>query len=731
MAENKKPRLPLEAKEKFESYAQRIKAIEDAEDRAIEEEVLKRMFKTAEESYAMPEGGAGWRVVQNILGPLDWLGGIARVAVGEPLVFGKELARGEASLEKAGQAFDRVTDAVIPFGDLAPSSDVYLEKLGVGEGDLGRLSRSKLLPEAIRPHRGSMFDISGRGALGLGLDIASSGMLSSLGRTSAKDLAAKSMPRAVPGTTAAQYTEQLADLLKPKGGMDKARDYAKSVGEFFMNPSAVVGKKLYDYGLREANEATENVAKRPFGDTLLESGSTAFTQKGIKKDVKQILADRTNEINAIQNPSAKKLAEQLSMFDNPQGVPAMEMPTTTRGEVFGPVFNSTQIQQALRTPGRTAPTQQAIAQMEQRLRDTALLDDGPNSLAARWKDQNARAQAGVTPRSPDADVLADGPDLNPMGEPLPAGQPLYKEPADSVKKVYKIPSQQVGRAEGRWNQVDSELPRLRRELVTPAQPARRVQELRPDGTPYYREIPAQEAVYKDVPYLEPYTERVWQEGEPLMSEPKIGALHNQQTVAPEYYYPDILDFADPSWSPAELRRLAQSMQGIADDAGVYGQPSTFFHPSMQNQTAINANKIEGWLANQAAKRARGYEMQNLDAFSPGAGGNVWRMYKDQASLREGAPYLSRAFTEDGKRSASTGLTNAMSRTSLSGRALGLLDGTGDAASRGLGQYLMSPAQRYLIGPGVKSGINNKIYNDENNDPKRNPWGYMNKIREGK
>lgn len=731
MANAKKPRLPLEAKEKFETLAQRIQGIQDAEEREIEQEVLARMFKTADQLYEMPTvGGAGWNIVKNLLAPFDYVGGIARTLPLEAALTAKEVAGGTMTVPKAKQAVDRVASAVLPFGELAPPAEPYLEKLGMGEG--GRLSRSDILPRAVRPEYGSTFDVTGRGALGLGIEVASGGGASALLGKSGKQLAMKSMPRAVPGTTASQYTEQLANLLTPKSNMEKAKEFARGVGEFITNPSSKIGKSLYDFGLREANEATEAVTKRPFGDTLLESGSKAFTAKGIRKDVKNILGERTAQINAIQNPPAQKLAEQLSMFDNPQGVPSLDMPTTTRGEIFGPVFNSPQIQQALRTPGRTAPTQQAVSQMEQRLRDTALLDDGPNSLAARWKDQNARAQAGVTPRAPDADILADGPDLNPMGEALPAGRPLYKEPSSAVQSVHKVPPQQVGRTEGRWDIVDRPVPRVRREVVQEAEPARVVQEYRPDGSPYLRHIPAKPAQYRDVPDLEHSTvDRTWIEGEPIMSQPKLGAIHKEQTVAPEYFYPDILDYADPSWGPAELRRLAQSMQGIADDAGVYGQPSTFFHPSVQNQTAVNANKIEGWIANQAAKRARGYEMQNLDTFSPGAGGNVWRMYKDQASLREGAPYLSRTFTEDGKRAASTGLTNAMGRTSLTGRALGMLDGTGDATARGLGQYLMSPAQRYLIGPAAKSGMVNKIYDDEYNDPKRNPWGVIKKYSEGK
>ena len=69
--------------------------------------------------------------------------------------------------------------------------------------------------------------------------------------------------------------------------------------------------------------------------------------------------------------------------------------------------------------------------------------------------------------------------------------------------------------------------------------------------------------------------------------------------------------------------------------------------------------------------------------------------------------------------------------SLIRESISSLDGTGDASARALGQLLMSPAQRYLGGPAMRSGMINEIYNQEYNDPKRNPWGAVKKYGEGK
>lgn len=724
-----KPLLPLKWKQQMRDAALEIRAMPPGPEKDEMVRDYQGAFAEVEKIYRVPPGSVS-QFVTNAAAPFDYLAGLGRTAVGE-------LALLLSGKENAG-AGDRIASAVLPFGELATPSSAYMEKLGTSE--MGRLSnlRNKV-PEAVQnwlPEYDSPYDITGRGAVGFGLDMLSGIGVNKLAGRTAQEMAAASRPKGTgPNPTAAELASELRGMNEAAKRPPTIPERAAAAGQYtkdlLTNPGARVGKTLWDWRMAEPNAATDEVLKRPFGDVLLEGNPRGVTTKGLQGDVKRILRERTDEINAIEQPQAKKLAEQLSLYDDPMNAPGLEMPTTLRSEVFGPVFQSPQINKNLDTIGRTRPTQMAKDQLEQRIRDTAMHDSGPNSLRRKWEEHNALARSGQQPTAPDADPLAHGPDINSAGEALPAGELLHGDKVAMTDKVWKNPSVFMGRGEGRWQTEMKDLPRLRRELVKEAQPARRELRVREDGTPYFEEIPATEAEYRDVPYFEPWEEKTWIEGDPIMSQPSLGATQTPRKPAPYEVVPDILDFADPSYQPHELRRMAQSLQGLADDMGIYGQPSTFFHPSVRNQNAASANKIEGWMANEAAKRARGFEMQNLDKFSPGAGGNVWQKYSDQSSLREGAPFLTRDFTVDGKRSASTGMKQALRGTSWTGMAANALGDSADTLKTGLARYLMSPAQRYLTGPATRAYMLNSAYQRDYNDPKRNPWGIAVKTGRGK
>ena len=739
--QNKKASLPYVIRKGMEDHAKKIGEMQDGEAKEFQKMMLAEGFRTAADEYEMPEGGAVSRTIKNLLAPFDYVGGIARTAVGESLLLPKNIAEGMTP-EKARQAKDRISSAVLPFGELAPPTSLYLEKLGMGEG--GRLSNAEWLPDMIQPNRDSWADITGRGALGLLGDVLlTPGAAVSQG---GKELAKRSLPLAAPGKTAAQYTEELAQLIKPKDTLEKAKEFSKSVGRFFMNPQGETGKALYDFGLREANDAAASPLRkghtRPFSDALLENGSTSFRAKGIRQDVQNILEDTTKQANLVKRPPAAKLAEQLSLYDGPFQGQTMGMPTTSRDEIFNPVLNSQQVLDALETTGQTGPTQAALARLRQMMQDTAeyVPPGNENSQLRRFVDDRAMAE-NLSARVPERSPLQSGPELNfgvdpatgkeLVPEALPAGQELFKKPPGDVKTLYKIPAQQEGVKPGYWNPTETGLPRLKRELVSPEVPAKRVQDYRADGTPFFRDIPAKPAVYKDVPYLEPYTGQEWVPSQPIMGEPRIGQTRFPQEPAPYTKPANILEHGSPSLDPTASDRLASSMQGVADRMGTYSQDTMFWPPTQQNVADVDANRMLGWMANEVAKRARFAAQKNLDEFSPGKGGDLWRIYKDKAALRTGAPFMEREFTETGKRGASTGLRMGMRAGQWSGGIMNALDGTGDASARALGQLLMSPGQRYLGGPAMRSGMINEIYNQEYNDPKRNPWGAVKKYGEGK
>ncbi len=741
-----KPPLPYNIRTKMEDHAKRIAEMQAGEDQELEKEVLAMGFRDISQKYEMPEGGVGMRTLKNILAIPDYLGGVARTGLGEASLLAKDIREGTMSAQKGKQAADRVASAVLPFGELATPSDKYLELHGVGREDWGSLATSNLLPEKWRPERGSWKDISGRGAAGLGLDILTSSptalLSNAFGFGSAKQLAQKSLPKAAPGKTAAQYTEELAQMLEPKGNMQKAKDFTRSVGEYFANLNGKTGKALYDFGSREANEATEAVTKRPFSDALLENGSKSFRAKGIRQDVKNILADTTRQADLLKNPPAHELAQQLSLYEGPFQGKSIGMPTTNLDDIVNPVFKDKRILEALDTPGQTGPTRAALEQLKQKFRDTAeyVAPGEEHSRLQRYLRDQGMAE-NLAARAPEANPLMDGPDMNfgvdpatgkeLIPEPLPAGEQLFKKPAADVKSVYKIPPQQVGMTPASTEQVTRSLPRLKKVIDTPGKPAGKKWVDVPGVGKVQVDTPAVPPTYKDVPEFYDYVEDVHVPGEPIMSEPRLGATHFPRESAPYTRTPDILDAGAPPYTPHESDRLATSMQGLADKSGTYGQPTTFWHPSQQNVAQVDANRIEGWMANQIANRARAAAQQNLDEFSPGKGGELWRIYKDKAALREGAPFMEQQFTETGKRGASTGLRAGFRAGKLSGSLLNALDGSGDASLRALGQLLMSPAQRYLGGPALRSKMVNEIYDSEYGDPKRNPWGAIKKWEETK
>jgi hypothetical protein len=723
-----KARLSPEDKEKLEKWASEISAMPNGDLRNQNMREFQMVWNVLKQRVTMPNGQES-TILENVLAPFDYVAGLVRTVPGEAALVAKSMKnrlQEKPDDWNGEQAMDRLTSAILPGGELAPPSETYLEKLGAGEG--GRLSRADWLPEKLRPKYDSPLDLTGRGTAGFAMDMASGivpNLLPGAGKTlagpTAKDLAARSLPKLGAGATAKEWTDELAKLIakgSEKTHLQKlkkgAKDFSQYVADFIRDPGARGGKSLYDFGLREPNVATQKVAKRPFSDTLIESGSDSFTARGIQNDVEGILRDRTREANLIKNPPAQKLAEQLSLYSPQPWENKLSMPTTTRDDIFNPVFNDKRLlEKGLEVPGRTEQTKAGIEQMKARLRATAEYSDPKNPFqqAKRMADDQAMAEQ-LVPRVPDLDPLQTAPDVNPMGEPLPAGEPLYKDPAAEVKGFYKIPPQQIGREPGKW--VVTERPMPTRTVID--DPGR---------------IPERQPTYKNIE--ETVKDKTWQEGAPIMSEPRIGVTRFDREVLPYTKADDILEHGTPSYNPEQLDELAASMQALADEAGIYGQPSTFWHPDVASRNQVSANRVEGWIASQAAKNARQAAMNNLDQFSPGAGGNLWKIYKDKASLREGAPYLERKFTVDGsKRGASTGLRSSLQSTSASGRLLGMLDGSGDAMARGVGLYLMSPYQRYVTGPAARSYGVEKVeemkYGRQN---RRSPWQAAKKIGSGR
>lgn len=176
-------------------------------------------------------------------------------------------------------------------------------------------------------------------------------------------------------------------------------------------------------------------------------------------------------------------------------------------------------------------------------------------------------------------------------------------------------------------------------------------------------------------------------------------------------FADVADYWPMGYPPEILRRTARAFQQKAAEAGRYGRAAITVVKPKEQVKQLGDVKIYGDLAHQVGMRARDLEADSLDIINKGAGGQVWRNYRDMSSVLEGAPFIDRAFRGKG--------ANAGSRfaNSIGGLSSGnlftripteLAIGSKNVLLTGAGKASLSPVSLYALQPALRLQVQEKL-----------------------
>lgn len=636
----------------------------------------------------------------HLLGIADWGSGMMRSAGFESALLAKaakdKLLSGKTDYN-AGEAADRLTDAIVPMGDPARGSGEYLDRLGAGE--MGHLANTEIGQKmGIEP--GSRWDITGRGALGFGLDtvIAPGNVKSMLNYAENKSLA--NAAKRMGPKTAAQYAEELAAGQKAASiapsknlfpSLSSVTDKGKTSLSFdpgslmpgawtalqrgVTDPLGELGNLLYKSRFRQADAAAEQAGKKLPSQIMAEHGRPGITSGGIREGMRGIIDRTENSIDEMATPAELKFAKPRAqaLF----ATPILALDKSRRAQLPG---SSQAIDVAVND---------GLKQFEHAARQEP-------AIMQAW--QEAQDRAGTAMTAPDGSLLYEN---GARQEVLPG--------------ISKVTNNSGFEAQT----VDREFPRLKRVMVEPAVPPRRVMKARPDGSPYYEDIPGKPAVYKDVPHIEtvPMTEQVHVD-RPATVEPGRDTVVTEGRIAEHGPAPKSPLEMDRQYDWRDARQMRRSWQKQAADADLYTQRDPL-NPGPQAAMDETAR-----LHNALGNRAGELELQMLDEAKPGLGGEHWNKHRDVSGLLTGAPYLDREFTGGGVPRAVTGFRKAINP--LTAKASDLLEGAVGVAQAGGGKALLSPWTRKALAPAARAMWLNDYWNREYTESENNPYAMIKK-----
>lgn len=600
----------------------------------------------------------------HMLGVLDWGSGMARTAVGEPLLAAKagydKLTKGKTNWTPSGAA-DRIASAVIPVGEPAQSSGQYLEQLGVPEG--GHLAETSL-GKRLGIERGSRWDITGRGAAGFGLD---------MGMTPKNLLKAPEMAKRLEGGVAAvQDTGRLSEFgagwgdaipaplksyeqpLPPVGGqpqtaqrlrtVDELRgEAARAAGapgmlqtakealprnalELMVDPTKKFANMLQEWRFRHADEAARLKNKPLPSQIMREHGGSGVTSSGIRSDMQQALTEHEQEIQKLGEaaPFTRKIPrgspDDYDYLLNPGLASEVKMDES----MMYPLYDAEQ-KAAERAIVSGADAQGARKFIEDRARQAEALNPGFSSAEQTWED--ATQAAGTRAKA----------DLGQGELPLFEGKPVER---------YQVgPQVEIGGVERPFKTITTI-----------------------EGDAAMHGLPPKE--------LDP------------LSLPR-----------------------DVGWD--EIRKARQQAQSEAAQRDWYRRRSDELQPVYPGE----AKKIEAEAAlyNKWAQHLGGLETDLLDEARPGLGGQVYLRQKDMAGLLEGGAWLDRA-PKTGPTSRSQIAFNPWQ-----GRALVGAEKLANNAAMAGYQVMRNPYTRYLAAPAARSLWLENYWQRQNEETPQNPW----------
>ena len=268
----KKPEIDVDSLDELEEMYRNNLGQPPGPEKELELQAIKNIHARLLERADMPiqpispEG--------HLLGVLDWGSGIARTIPGEAALAGK------AAYDKAttgrtnwtpGAAGERITNALLPAGEPALSAGQYLEQLDVPE--MGKLSET-WPGQKMGIERGSTFDITGRGALGFGLDMAATP--STLLRGGQKVASGAEQTAKAVREEHKKFIDTMQRQMAP--GMQGTGGYVK---ELAIDPLGTLGKSIYKSRFKEADAAAIKAGKAPVSNVLLENNAKGATSPGV------------------------------------------------------------------------------------------------------------------------------------------------------------------------------------------------------------------------------------------------------------------------------------------------------------------------------------------------------------------------------------------------------------------------------------------------------------------
>lgn len=635
----------------------------------------------------------------HLLGIVDHGSGMLRTAGGEIALGGKALYD-KATTGKtdwnSSEAIDRITDAIVPMGDPARGGGEYLERFGAPE--MGHFSDT-WPGQKMGVERGSRWDITGRGALGFGIDMAATpgnvkSVVNGFENRALKKAAADMGPMTAKQLQEGLEKMQAAAKLKEQAGFfpsvartteggktsltfnpGHALDFAQRA---WTDPVKELGDLLVDMRMSNPDKAAKQAGKKLPSQIWREHGMPGYTSDGIRDGMRGIIDRTEDSIDQMNTP-----AEGLFV------------PKRQQSQFLTPILPA-HLNRRAQLPGSSIAVEAADNDVLKQFEHAARQDPGVIRAA-----EDAHAGAGRVSTTPDhsADFVYDTP-------------PRQLELPGVPKVTSNSGMQSVERTVPR--------PRLKRIEVEPAVPPRRVMRAREDGSPYYEDIPGKPAVYKDVAVMEDSIERQMEYVDrPPTVEPGRTIVQTEGTPSVNPPAPKTaLQTLDRPFSWLDARSIRREFQKKAAAAGRYlrRDPLEPGPQSILDETSARHHQV--------ADRAGELELEMLDEAKTGLGGDVWNKHRDVSGLLTGAPYLDREFTGGGVTRAATGTKRGFAPTDS--RLWDLLDSAKGVALAGGGKALSSPWASKGAAPAARAMWLNDYWNREYSESDNNPYGMIKK-----
>lgn len=562
-----------------------------------------------------------------------------------------------------GKAKENLLNAVIPYGKPAPAYSEYRERIGVG-GPGPSLADVPGMNKFL--DKGSMFDFTAGGMTDFGLSMATDPAILLKGL---KGLIAGGQALKNAGKTAATLKAEAA--ARAAAGPTKMERIGKGV-ESFIDPRAALGEALYRSRFKNADRATKAAGKQPFSETYIKNVRPSLTRGGITSegladDVSDIVANREAAIDNLHVEGTYPGVEQPFQ---PNAMP----PTRTAGDVLSAMDSAVP---DVQSPGLSGPTRESINEIKDEFRQAALSNPGARKLYQERMAEAGSPNAWITDENGNIVMQnVDGPPIVKMGTPE------------------FIPDEEIGGVMTKYMYKGKEVPPYDISVRMGWPGVEKVQI--PIGRPTTRMKP-------NIILEPPTSEFTW--GPPPSKDP--------------------LNVVQPSYNAKELRKVARTYQQKAAENRRYTRTGPTQVKSRQDVKDLGTTRVLGDLQHKVGMRARDLEMELLDEVQPGAGGDVFRQYKDVASTLEGAPYIDNPWKGAGGTSSSRGRSFMGSGSPIAKFAADTAQQSVGALQTLGGKIMLDPVSLMLLQPAARY----QIQEQQTRRARENPYNQIRKVTE--